>query len=331
MTDLLLSPLAALYSGVMTVRNRLYDRAWIRPVRAYCPVISVGNLTMGGTGKTPLVSLIAGALEARRLNVLILSRGYGARVRGVLRVDPTAADAPARFGDEPVLLARRHRSVFVTRNRSREAPGLSKRERPDVMVLDDGFQHRALARDLDIVAIDASRGAADLRVVPLGRGRETAGSLGRASLVILTKTNLASPADVAAIQELIPNGVPVIEAEYALEAAVTSDGRESRPVSGLGPLTAAAAIANPKSFESLLKQAGADVKALLPFPDHHRFTETDLARLAAAAAGGTKLIVTEKDAVKLGGLKSPYWVARLALKLTKNKEALDESLDRVLR
>ncbi len=164
------TPVSALFSAVVAARNTLYDRGVLKQQRLLRPVVSVGNISVGGAGKTPFVILLAGLLRQHGLRVDVLSRGYGRKTSGVLVVD--AGGAPSQFGDEPLLIARRLPEVPVIVGESRYQAGLEaeRRFQSDLHLLDDGFQHRGLARDFDIVLL--SRRDLDDRLLPSGRLRE---------------------------------------------------------------------------------------------------------------------------------------------------------------
>ena len=177
-----MNPLSAIYGGVVGARNTLYDRRILRSRRLQGPVISVGNLSAGGTGKTPFVILLGELLKARGIKFDVLSRGYGRSSKGVRLVDP--AGLPTEFGDEPLLITRKlQMPVIVGEDRWEAGRFAEARFGPQFHLLDDGFQHRALARDFDIVLV-TPQDAAD-RLLPAGRLREPLHSLVRADAVVL--------------------------------------------------------------------------------------------------------------------------------------------------
>lgn len=275
------NPLSAFYGGVVGVRNALYDRRLLpaRPLQG--PVISVGNLSAGGSGKTPFVILLGELLRSRGIRFDVLSRGYGRKTRGVLPVDP--GGLPQEFGDEPLLIARRLQ-VPVVVGEDRHAAGRFAEARfgPQVHLLDDGFQHRGLARDFDIVLV-TPEDARD-RLLPVGRLRESLRALRRADAVVLA--NGASP-------ESFPlAGKTVWRARRGIE----TQNVPARPVVFCG-------IARPQNFLLQLRAAGVEVVAEAFFRDHHAYTEKDVRDLLQLAqrseAGG--FVTTEKDAVNLGG------------------------------
>jgi tetraacyldisaccharide 4'-kinase len=176
------NPLSAMYGGVIGVRNALYDRKVLRSRTLSGSVISVGNISSGGSGKTPFVILLGELLKARGIRFDVLSRGYGRKTRGILRVDP--GGLPGEFGDEPLLIARRLQSpVVVGEDRYQAGRFAEAQFGPQIHLLDDGFQHRGLARDFDIVLVTPEDGRD--RLLPAGRLRENLQSLQRADAVAL--------------------------------------------------------------------------------------------------------------------------------------------------
>ena len=301
-----------LYGAVVAARNALYDRGVLKQSRLQRPVVSVGNLSVGGSGKTPFVILLDELLRERGVRVDVLSRGYGRRSSGVLAVED---DDPARFGDEPVLIRRRLGDVPVIVGASRYEAGVEAERRfeTDLHLLDDGFQHRDLARDFDIVLL-SPRDVEDC-LLPSGRLREPLSSLRRADVIVLPASEEAPPADVVA-------GKPVWRVRRRIELAA---GTPSRPF-------AFCAIADPERFRRDLENAGVEIAGVRYFRDHHAYRSSDIAALHQAAdkAGANGFITTEKDAVKLGnfGEELGTSVARLVVELEKSHEAVDMLLNR---
>jgi tetraacyldisaccharide 4'-kinase len=275
------NPLSAAYGGVVAARNALYDWRWLRARRLQGPVISVGNISAGGSGKTPFVILLGELLKARGIKFDVLSRGYGRETRGVLAVDP--GGMPRDFGDEPLLIARRLQVPMVVGEDRYEA-GRSAEERfgPQIHLLDDGFQHRGLARDFDIVLV-TPEDARD-RLLPAGRLREPVSALRRADAVVL--------ASGAAAESFSLGGKTV----WRVRRGITPQNVPPRPVVFCG-------IARPQNFLLQLRAAGVDPVAEAFFRDHHAYAEKDVRELLElrqrSEAGG--FVTTEKDAVNLGG------------------------------
>lgn len=276
---LVLLPLAWLFGAVSAARRLLYRRGWLRALPSGRPVAVVGNLTVGGVGKTPLVAWLAGALVAHGIRVGIVSRGYGGRVRGPLRVAPDAD--PALVGDEPALLARRL-GVPVAVGRDRVAAARLISAGVDLILADDGLQHYRLARDVEIVVIDGQRRFGNGRLLPAGPLREPPARAARADFVIV-------------------NGGPVAAGEIAMSVVagdvVALVGGERRPLAAWRGqrVHAVAGIGNPGRFFATLRAAGV-VPIEHPFPDHARLTAADL-----AFGDALPVVMTEKDAVKCAG------------------------------
>ena len=274
-------PLSAIYGAVAGTRNALYDRDWLRSRSLQGAVISVGNLSAGGSGKTPFVILLGELLKARGIPFDVLSRGYGRKTSGVLLVDP--GGLPREFGDEPLLIARRLQvPVVVGADRYEAGRFAEARFGPQIHLLDDGFQHRGLARDFDIVLV-TPEDARD-RLLPGGRLREPLRSLRRADAVVLTSG--ASPESFPAAGKLI----------WRVRRGIVPTQVPARPIVFCG-------IARPQNFLLQLRTAGIDPVAEAFFRDHHAYTEKDIRDLLQlrqrSEAGG--FVTTEKDAVNLGG------------------------------
>jgi tetraacyldisaccharide 4'-kinase len=297
----LLTPPSLLYRAVVALRNRRYDRPG-KAVHPGIPVISVGNLTVGGTGKTPLTAWIAARLLEEGRRPAIVSRGYGGKSgRGPCFVSRGAGPLCASDlgGDEPVLLARRLPGTLVVVGSDRVAGARAARDAgADVIVLDDGFQHRRLARDLDLVLLDARDPFGGHRLLPSGPLREPIGSLRRAHAVILTRSG--SGEAFPFLQRVIrrhAGDLPLLRAGHRTAGLVDADGT-LRPA----PARAVAfcGIGSPDDFFLDLAREGIEVAAERPFPDHHRYREGDLAALVSLVAAHHAVpVTTEKDLARL--------------------------------
>ncbi|RUO99886.1 tetraacyldisaccharide 4'-kinase [Hyphomicrobium sp.] len=285
----LLSPVAKIYAAIAS--RRILNA---QPYRASLPVICVGNFTAGGSGKTPLSLFIGKLLAAEGREPWFLSRGYGGRLEGPVRVDP-ARHSAAEVGDEPLLLARAHPTV-ISRDRSEGAKAIeSIAPKSAVIIMDDGLQNPALRKDLSIAVVDAKRGFGNGQVIP-------AGPL-RAPLVLQAK--------LVQLIVLISNDQnttpPVLNAITAYTAAPIVTAQTRADPSAIRfrnrPILAYAGIANPERFFSMLKALGADVLAEQAFADHHAFSEEEArALLDKANRLNATLVTTEKDLARLGGL-----------------------------
>ncbi len=325
LAEVLLRPAAGLYGFVAGCRAAAYERGIFVTRRLSTPVISVGNLTLGGTGKTPIVAAIAKHLEENGHRVVILSRGYGRRSRSREVIAPVdgelEADAFERGGDEPALLARELRNGAVVVDADRFAAGLwaETHLRPTVFVLDDGFQHYRLARDLDILVVDATDPFGGGRTPPLGRLREPASAMARTDLAIVTRSSRVTRLE--SIVDLVRRGVRDDVKVLAIDHSIVAMRRLGGDIESLAGLrgqrvAAIAAVGNPKVFLQDLSDASLHVVSTAIFPDHHDYSEDDveLATRDGTTAGARVLVTTEKDAVKLerfGATAIPIYAARI--------------------
>ena len=304
--------LSTIYGGIVGARNALYDHGLLRSRRLKGAVVSVGNLSAGGSGKTPFVLLLGELLKARGIKFDVLSRGYGRRSRGVLLVEP--AGLPQQFGDEPLLIARKLQvPVIVGEDRYQAGVFAESRFGPQVHLLDDGFQHRALARDFDIVLV-TPQDASD-RLLPAGRMREPLQSLGRADAVVL--------ASGASAESFPLEGKDV----WRVRRGIVPKNVPARPVLFCG-------IARPQNFVLQLKAANIEPVAEAFYRDHHAYDEKDVRELLElkhrSEAGG--FVTTEKDAVNLGGYLAaiePLSVIPVKMELADAANAVDTILRKI--
>ena len=304
-----MNPLSAIYGGVVGTRNALYDRGLLRARKLQGSVISVGNLSAGGSGKTPFVLLLGELLKARGLKFDVLSRGYGRKSRGVLLVDPSGL--PGEFGDEPLLIARKLQvPVIVGEDRHEAGCFAESRFGPQLHLLDDGFQHRALARDFDIVLV-TPQDASD-RLLLAGRLREPLSSLRRADAVVL--------ASGASAESFSVDG----KLTWRVRRGIAPQNVPPRPVVFCG-------IARPQQFTLQLRAANIEPAAEAFYRDHHAYREQDIRELLAlkqkSEAGG--FVTTEKDAVNLGSYLSalePLCVVPVRMELAEAANAVDTML-----
>jgi tetraacyldisaccharide 4'-kinase len=303
----LAAPLAPLYGLVVRARNRSFDRHPDRAARVPVPVISVGNLSTGGTGKTPLALYLAEALEAAGWPNAVVSRGYGGR----REVDPMSVEPdsdPRQTGDEPLLMARRLGPERVVVGRRRHAAALrALAQRPGLrcLLLDDGFQHRALHRDLDLLLLDGVRLWGNGRLLPRGDLREPMESLRRAHALVVTRASrVQDRGKVEAWWAQHGSCGPIFWVDFTLGALRhwATGERLSLPWAGQGPAFAWCGLGHPEAFYADLLIAGQGWSGTHSYPDHRGPGPGDLQRLQAQAReeGATWLVCTEKDAVKLG-------------------------------
>jgi tetraacyldisaccharide 4'-kinase len=295
------NPLSALYGVATAARNNLYDRGILKARKLSRPVISIGNISVGGSGKTPFVITLGELLKQRGIAFDVLSRGYGRKTRGAMFVDPKGTSRD--FGDEPLLISQRlacpvllgesryqagklaeHHHVTSTATNDHvgtAALGCPPGQRPGpIHILDDGFQHRSLARDFDIVLLTAQ----DLhdQLLPTGRLREPLSSLRRADAIVLT-------------EEIDPTQLPSDKHIWRVRRSLIIQRRPNNPIAFCG-------IARPQKFIEQLRAAGIEPVAAKFFPDHHRYADRDIRDLLELkdryAADG--FIATQKDAINLG-------------------------------
>ena len=313
-----MNPLTELYGAVTSLRNTLFDRGVLSSRRLEQPVVSVGNLSVGGSGKTPFVIALGELLKARDIRFDVLSRGYGRKTRGVLVVesDGKASD----FGDEPLLIARRLGVPVIVGESRYEAGRVAERKfQSQLHILDDGFQHRSLARDFDIVLM-TERDLRD-RLLPSGRMREPLSSLARADAIVL------------------PRGLPLESRMLArklfwrIERELLLTNPPSRPVVFCG-------IARPEQFFTQVRAAGITPAAEIIFRDHHAYDLDDIQALIRASRDSQAdgFLTTEKDAINLGAIQQlgpnqhgldPLAVAQLKLMIDHPTDVVDAILTRI--
>ena len=292
-------------------RNYLYDKRYLRIQRASCKVVSIGNLTWGGTGKTALAVQLGSFLLARHFRVAFLSRGYARESHGIQLVSDGREVLLSwkQAGDEAYMVAQRMRSAVVVVAEDRAAAlGFLEQFEPDTILLDDGFQHRAVSRDLDLVLVDASEDLLKQRVLPFGKLREPVDALKRADAVLLT--HCKRPGD--ALRNWIAENIsaPVFHAEYA---PVSSEALKGKKVAAF------CAIGSPQHFFEMLREYGATIMHTRKFPDHHAYTLEELTRfeIEALNAGADILVTTRKDSVKIdpAGFRTPLLAIEAELKI----------------
>jgi tetraacyldisaccharide 4'-kinase len=319
-----LRPLSAVYGLVLRLRNAAYDRGWLPQRRAAVPVISVGNITVGGTGKTPFVIELARRLIGWDRRPAILTRGY----RG-------SAEQPA---DEVLELQDALPDVPIVVNADRVAGAAEAhlRHGADCLVLDDGFQHRRLARQLDIVLIDALDPFGGGHTLPAGRLREPLSGLRRADLVVVTRANQAAAQEVRAVVDALQSLVgdqPVIEATVEIAGLAGLDGTTQDPESLRGQrVLAVCGIGNPRSFLLSVRALTANVQPM-HFADHHHYTSSDVRQIRAAATqfNADWVVTTRKDWVKLAPGWPPDGPRVVRLDMRPGVRAGEDALNAALR
>lgn len=314
----LLAPASLAFGTLTRARNALYDRGALRAYDAGVPVLSVGNLSVGGTGKTPMAAWAVARLRARGGRPAIVMRGYG--------------------GDEPMVHARLNPDVPVVADSDRVRGARAARAAgADCVVLDDGFQHRRIARTADWVLLPAERSASESRLLPAGPLREPLAALRRAHLVIVTrKSASAAHADALAsrLERESSRAVAVCLLEPdGLVDAVTAEPSPLERLAG-ARLLGVAAIGAPDAFFAQLRDRGAAAVEALAYADHHRFTASDAIAIARAAERRDAVVCTLKDAVKLAPLwpraAVPLWYVSQRVVIERGGAALDASVALIL-
>ena len=266
--------------------------------------MSIGNLTLGGTGKTPMVIFLATFFKNLDKKVAILSRGYGRETKGILLVTRGDGDVLCTWedcGDEPYMIANKLQGVpvLVDENRYRGGLYLVENFNPDIIIMDDGFQHRALHRDLDIVLVNGGDRIRDHRLLPYGALREPWGNIIRADAIIITKKKpsplIKRKIDETSLPQLYAKSIPTVRVPYSFSSKRGLD-KKVFIISGLG---------NPKFFEKTVEHLGYEICGVKNFPDHYHYKKRDLNKveLLAKESGATQVLTTEKDWVKLKEFK----------------------------
>ena len=321
----LLLPLSPLYGAALGAKRLMFRAGWLKQRRLANVVISIGSVSAGGAGKTPVVMALAGMLRRRGYAVTILTRGFGRAPKTIERVEPYG-DA-TWFGDEPVLLAQRT-GVPVFVGADRYSAGLLAEQaeatgKIAVHLLDDGFQHRKLARDIDIVLL--TQEDVDDALLPAGNLREPLSALREADIIVVREEEAAKLQRFTS--DLPRKKKPIVT--WVIKRRLSLDGDAEKPLSAR-PL-AFCGIARPKGFTAMLLTEGCRPVEMIAFPDHHAYVDGDINRLLEAARqyGADGFVTTEKDAVKLTPAMrerletaGPLVVARLSVEFSDELEAL---------
>lgn len=291
-------------------------------------VISVGNLTLGGTGKTPMVAYLAKIIAQKGKTGAILSRGYG-------KTSPSTED------DEAFIMSEFPRQGNITRhtgkNRTRIARTICQESPPNVIILDDGFQHRRMKRDIDIVMINSLSPFGNDRLFPFGHLREPRQALSRADLIVLTHTDLADPAELSHLINYLERFKhPIIKSIHKPAGLIPIKASEELTIDALGArrVWAFCGIGHPLGFRKTLQRHGINPIGFTPFPDHYAYTEEDIKELndRAKLAGADVILTTQKDQMRLARLNMASWpmpvyALKVELKLVAGKEFLDRILN----
>jgi tetraacyldisaccharide 4'-kinase len=326
---------AVFYRLGQWVRAGLYRLGVFKTRRLDCRVISIGNLTLGGTGKTPTVMMVADTLRRKGFKPAILSRGYGGQSGEFVNVVNDGQQtllSPEMVGDEPVMMAQRLKDIPVLTGRIRYETGKYAIEQfgVDVLILDDGYQHLPLHRDLNILLCDATRPFGNGVVFPAGELREPLSAMDRADVICLTRCREDS--QTGPIDESNSRQVPVIKTGLRVQSVIElSSGKETGMEAVQNqPVAAFCGIAHPLDFFHTLEQVPVQIVNQDYFSDHHDYSTDDLKTIESRAkqAGAKLIVTTEKDAVKLRGytFDLPVYAVRIALEILEGQEAWDRLL-----
>ena len=324
------------YGVVARLRALLYDWGWFAQRRLPVPVLSVGNLTLGGTGKTPVVIMLVDWLLAKGKRVAILSRGYrrtSADPYLLVSNGERLLVGPSEAGDEPFLMAQRCPKAIVAVGADRYELGdwVLKRFPIDCLVLDDGFQHLGLSRDVNLLLVDATDAEGLAALVPAGRLREPLRAAVRATAIIVTRADVpAQVTEVCCSLKATLGVIPEpIQAVFRPESLVSVGTGASQPLSWSKGKTAllCSGVGHAGSFRSLVEGLGIRILDEMAYADHHAYTNQDVERLSARAAElqAELVVTTEKDACKLAALIQPtdsWWAVRLSTNVNVGEERL---------
>lgn len=293
--------LSVIFRFITSTRNYLFDIGVLGQYKSKLPVISVGNISVGGSGKTPNVILISSILRSKGFSPVILSRGYGGDFSGEVSLD----DDPLKVGDEPLMMAKRlNIPVVVSKSRVNGAKLIEKKNLGDVIILDDGLQHRYLKRDLNLILIpidseDRIKDFLEDKILPLGTLRESRDSaLKRGTAVILSARSIKSNVNLDHILSLIPESIPCYFSSISKVSILDSQGKDLSPQK----IHAVSGIAHPESFINTLESMGFEIISHLSYPDHHCFPKTSIEEIRTASKK-FPVVCTEKDWVKLGHIE----------------------------
>jgi len=330
--------ISILYSGVVNFRNRSYDSGLFAVKKLDCRVISVGNITVGGTGKTPMVIMLANLLKDKGYRPAILSRGYGGKGESRVNIVSDGKNLlmnPEKAGDEPVLIAKSVRSVPVITGKNRYLTGKYAIEHfgADVLILDDAFQHRSLFRDIDMVLLDNQKPFGNGFTIPGGELREPVNALGRADIIVETGDRGQGTGD-SGKWSVVSGQWPdtrIFRAYRKPKALIKGNTGDVFPLDHLRgkKVFAFAGIARPDSFKKTIESVGGEVVAFLSFPDHHVYTQGDLIKIRkeASQSSAEVILTTEKDGIKLIGFPdfhSNVYLLRIEMEISPSQKEFED-------
>ena len=319
----LLFPLAMFYWGLVYWRSLFYKYGFFVSRRLPCSVISIGNITVGGTGKTPTVIFLAEYLKGKGKRVAVLSRGYGRATKGTLMVSDGNGPNVSweESGDEPFLMAKKLNQipVVVDEDRFRGGMFIMQKFNPDIILLDDAFQHRAIERDLDLVLVNSGDKSFDHKLLPYGLLREPWMNINRGDAVVLTKTNLKKPKPFL-IRKIKESRLPILHS--TTHASLSTLSPEKPDSIKKKKVFIVSAIGDSSGFNQTVKNLGCDIVGEKVFPDHFKYSQSDWKNIELLSAQVDYIITTEKDWVKIEhfSFTKPVIVVGIKIKIQPGKK-----------
>ncbi|MED5433824.1 MAG: tetraacyldisaccharide 4'-kinase [Candidatus Neomarinimicrobiota bacterium] len=302
----LLFPITLFYWGVIYWRNLFYNLNFFVSRKIPTKVISVGNITAGGTGKTPAVIYLSQLFQRKNYKVAVLSRGYGRKTAGTQLVTDgnNKVNDWRNFGDEPTLISQKLNKIpiVVDQNRYRGAMYLIEKFSPDLIIMDDAFQHRSIERDLDLVLLNSQAGQSDYRLIPHGLLREPFSHIKRADAIIFTKSNLNEPSQKI-VSRAKKTNLPIFNSSITHNKFLNINSEAFKP-ENKPRAVAVSGIADPKSFYKSLDKTNIKLVSKIAYVDHHEFKQSDIDRLKKALIDNSAeiIVTTEKDMIRLANL-----------------------------
>ena len=323
--NIILFPLFMIYLLVICIRNYLFDIELFKSTKLPCKIISVGNISVGGTGKTPTVIALAAFLQQQNNSVAILSRGYGRKSSGIqLVTDGKTAEANwEKVGDEPTLMAKQLSNIpiVVDENRVRGGKYLLNKFNPEIIILDDGFQHRKIHRDIDIVLINSNMSKISKRIFGFTNYREPWKSLKRAHLIFLTKSTFIAPS-VKLLEKLKSIGLPVIKTDIMTQSYLLGAKNNKVDINCFSEKTALifSGIGDYKSFENTVQTLKINILDSINFSDHNKYSKSDIERIRNRfiKTGAEIIITTEKDFLKFDKVDLPIYTIPIIMNIGKD-------------
>ncbi len=331
---MLMRPLSSIYKMIVQARHKLYSSKIKTEKKLNKPVIVVGNVTAGGTGKTPFVDYILRVLKSKSITAGVISRGYGGTYSGITSVDLSVNSAVDKFGDEPCLLKEKHVDTPIYLSASRFEAGkklLEENNSVKAIVCDDGFQHFALKRDLNIVLINCSEDIKNYAMLPHGKLREPLQGLARADFVVFTKVNWTDPEQATKCKKLINEYFPLTKSNHAFAEYCSEYPQLER-----NNVLLVSSIAKPQIFAKNVESSGLyNIKQHLIYKDHHNYGPKDIDNIVQELNYNKCdwVLTTEKDLVKLkqfDKVKSKLKTVNISVKLVSGKESFERELFKVL-